>query len=236
MKAMKKYLIMIVLAVVAVSTATAQTDRDCIRHGNRQYADNKFAEAEVEYRKAIALNPRNPRAIYNLGCALQKQGRDSDAVRQYEQAVKLEPNKKVRSQAYYNMGVAKQRTKDYGSAIEAYKNCLRLNPSDNDARYNYVLCKRQQQQQQSGSNNKNKNSDKNKNNNDKNKNNNNDKQNKKNQNKDKQQQNQNQQDGDLSRQNAEQMLQAAMNQEKQTDAKLKQAMQQPQRQQLDKNW
>ncbi len=234
---MKRYIFIIILAITAVQCAVAQTDRDCIRRGNSLYASGRYAEAEVEYRKAIAANPRNPRALYNLGCALQKEKRDSDAIRQYEEASKIEPNKKVRSQAFYNMGVAFQMRKDYGHAIEAYKNCLRLNPDDNDARYNYVLCKQQQsKQQQNGSNNKNQdNKDKNKNKNDKNQQDKN--KNNKNQNKDNQQQNKdNQQNGDISRDNAEQMLQAAMNQEQETEAKLKQAMQQPSSRNLDKNW
>lgn len=239
---MRRYIFIILSLILAIQGISAQTDRDLIRQGNRLYAHSKFAEAEVAYRKAIALNPNNSRAIYNLGCALQRENRDSDAVRQYEQAVKMEPNATVRSQAYYNMGVAMQTMKDYGKAIEAYKNCLRLRPDDNDARYNYVLCKREQKQQQnqnSGQNNKNnndknKNKDKQNNNKDKNKQ---DKNKNSDQNKDKNQQNQAQpQNGEMSRENAEQLLQAAMNEENQTEAKLKKAMQQPSRRQLDKNW
>lgn len=225
---MRKYILVIILFVVAAVGGYGQTDRDLVRKGNKLYAVHKYAEAEVAYRKAIALSPQNSRAIYNLGCVLQKENRDSDAVRQYEQAVKLEPNENVRSQAYYNMGVALQQSKDYSKAIEAYKNCLRLNPSDNDARYNYVVCKRQQkqQQQQSGKNDKNNNNDKkqqNKNDKDKNQNN-------------KKQPDNSQQNGGMSKDNAEQLLQAAMNEERQTEAKLKKAMQQPSRQTLDKNW
>ena len=173
---MRRYLLFIIL-LMSVQLAFAQTDRDLIRQGNRLYAQHKYSEAEIAYRKAVAQNGNNSRALYNLGCALQKEHRDSDAIAQYELAVKTEPNSKVRSQAYYNMGVAFQTQKNYGQAIEAYKNCLRLNPGDNDARYNYVLCKRMQshQQKNNGSNNKN---NKDKNNKDKN-------QNKQDQNKDK---------------------------------------------------
>lgn len=234
---MKRYITVIVLLVSVLSGAWAQTDRDLIRQGNKLYAARKYAEAEVAYRKAIAQNPQNPRALYNLGCVLQKENRDSDAVKQYEQAVKLEPNKTVKSQSYYNMGVVYQTKKDFANAIEAYKNCLRLNPADNDARYNYVLCKRQQQQQQnSGSNNKD-NNDKNNKNNSKNS--------KKEEKKDSDQNKENskqqsdkgdQQNGEMSKDNAEQLLQAAMNEENETEAKLKKAMQQPSRRQLDKNW
>lgn len=40
----------------------------------------------------------------------------------------------------------------------------------------------------------------------------------------------------MSRENAEQLLNAAMQQEKETQQRLKKAMQQPQRRKLEKNW
>lgn len=238
----KRHVAVLLLLLLAIQGANAQTDRDLIRQGNRLYNVHKYAEAEIAYRKAIAANPSSSRALYNLGCALQKENRDSDAILQYEQAVKNEPNQKVRSQGYYNTGVAYQTMRNYDKAIEAYKNCLRLNPNDEDARYNYVLCKRQQKQQQqnNGSNNKNNNNDKNKDKDKKNQDKNKQDQNKdKNQNQKNNQQSHNQnqpQNGEMSKENAEQLLQAAMNEESQTEAKLKKAMQQPSRRQLDKNW
>lgn len=233
---MKRLVIVIISMIMVLMGAHAQSDRDLIRQGNHLYALHKYTEAEVAYRKAIALNPNNPRAIYNLGCALQKEKRDSDAIKQYTQSVKIEPNQNVRAQGYFNMGVAYQSLKDYAKAIEAYKNCLRLKPDDNDARYNYVLCKHMlKNQQNNGGGNKNdKNKDKDKN--DKNKQ---DKQNQQNkdkqQNKD-QQKNQQPQNGEISKENAEQMLQAAMNEEKATEAKLKKAMQQPSSSSHEQNW
>lgn len=138
------------------------------------------------------------------------------------------------------MGVAWQTLKNYDNAIEAYKNCLRLNPNHSNARYNYVLCKQMQkkQKQNGGKNgndkkNKNDNKDKDKN---KNKNGQNNNQNKNKNDNNQQQNNNQQQSGEMSKENAEQLLQAAMNEENQTEAKLKKAMQQPSNRNLDKNW
>ena len=105
-------------------------------------------------------------AHYNLGCALQKQKKDQQALAQYKQAAKTISGPKRQSQAYYNMGTVLQGQKEYAKAMEAYKNALRMNPQNERARYNYVQCKRllkQQQQQQ-------KNQKQNKNQKDKNKN------------------------------------------------------------------
>ena len=59
------------------STVSAQNDRSFIRQGNRLYQAHKWTAAEVQYRKAVAQNAHNPQAVYNLGCALMMQQKDS---------------------------------------------------------------------------------------------------------------------------------------------------------------
>ena len=84
---------MLVLVFSGVNTLWAQGDRQLVRQGNRLYRKQQFAKSEVEYRKAIARNAENSQAIYNLGCALMQQQKDSAAIVQYERAGKLETNK-----------------------------------------------------------------------------------------------------------------------------------------------
>ncbi len=207
----------------------AQADRQLIRSGNRYFRQQNYAKAETEYRKAVSVNGQNAQAVYNLGCALQAQQKDSAAIVQYQNAGKMETNKMRKAKAYHNIGYICQSRQMYREAIEAYKESLRNNPNDNETRYNYVLCKRLQKYQKQ--NNKN---DKSKQNKDKNK----DKQDKnKQQNKDqKQKQSPRQNQEQMSKDNAEQLLNAAIQEEKATQQRLKKAMQQPQRRQLQKNW
>ena len=143
----KKAAATMLMAVVAMATM-AQTDRQLVRQGNKQYRAGDFANAEVSYRKALEKNDRNPQALYNLGNSLLAQNKDSAAVAEFEKATKVETNELRKSQAFHNMGVICQRNKLFGEAIEAYKSSLRLNPHDNETRYNLELCKRQQKQQQ----------------------------------------------------------------------------------------
>ena len=125
----------------------AQSDRQLVRQGNKQFRAGNNAEAEVSYRKAVEKNQRNPQANYNLGNALMMQRKDSLAITQYEKAAKMETNPLRRAQAYHNMGVICQQHQMFGEAIEAYKEALRNNPADDETRYNLELCKRQQKQQ-----------------------------------------------------------------------------------------
>ena len=215
----------LLLLLLAATGAQAQTDRQLVRQGNKQFRLGNAAEAEVSYRKAVEKNQRNPQANYNLGNALMQQRKDSLAIMQYEKAAKLETNPLRRAQAYHNMGVICQQHQMFSEAIEAYKEALRNNPTDDQTRYNLALCKRQQQNQQ---------------------------QNQNQQNQDQQKKNQDQQQQDrqqkqdqqkpqpdrqqMSKENAEQLLNAAMQEEKQTQERMKKAQQQPQRRQLQKNW
>ena len=214
-----------------VSPVEAQTDRQLIRQGNRQFRQGNYPESEVLYRKAVEKNPRNPQAHFNLGNALLAQRKDSSAVSMFETAAKLESVPLRKAQAFHNMGVICQRNRMFGEAIEAYKEALRLNPTDDETRYNLALCKRQQKQQQQDQNNQNQQ------NQDKQQDQKKDEQQKQDeQNKDeKKDQQQQPQQPQMSRENAEQMLNAAMQEEKRTQERMKQ-QQQGGRRPLEKNW
>lgn len=214
--------ILYILLLTAVS-AQAQTDRQSIRNGNSFYHKKQWAQAEVEYRKALAKNAENPQALYNLGCALMMQQKDSAAIQQYQKAIQVETNKLRRSKASHNIGVICQNHKMYGDAIKAYQQSLRDNPSDDETRYNLALCKHLNKNNQQ---NQNKDQKQDKKQEEKEQNKNNDK------NKEQQQPPKEQ----ISKENAEQLLNAAIQNEKATQQRMKKAMQKPQKRNVEKNW
>ena len=215
-------------SVLSPLSSMAQTDRQYVRQGNKLFRSGDFPNAEVSYRKALEKNDRNAQALYNLGNSLLAQNKDSAAVVEFEKATKVESNELRKSQAYHNMGVICQRHQMFGEAIEAYKQSLRLNPHDDETRYNLELCKRQQKQQQQNQQNKD-----NKDNKDKDKQ---DQQKQEQQQQQQQKQEQQKQEPKMSKDNAEQLLNAAMQQEKQTQERMKKAQQRPQKRKLQKNW
>ena len=212
---MKRYFFLFVACLLSVATM-AQADRQFIRTGNRYYRLQNFAKAEAEYRKAVAVNGENAQALYNLGCALMMQQKDSIAVEQFQKAGSLEKSALRKAKVYHNIGVVCQAHRIYGDAIKAYEESLRNNPSDDETRYNLALCKRLQknqkknQQNQGGGNSKEKDKGKDSQKNDQ---------------KDK-----------MSKDNAEQLLNAAMQDEKNTQQRIKKAMQQPRSRKLQKAW
>ncbi len=236
---MKKYRLLYILTLLLTVTihVAAQEDRQFIREGNRLYRQQNYVKAETEYRKALAKNSRNTQAMYNLGCALMMQKKDSLGIKWLEQAAQEEKTPLRRAKAYHNMGVICQGHQLFSEAIEAYKSSLRLNPSDDETRYNLVLCKRQlknnpnQNKQNKNDNNKN-----NKNNKDKDKQKQQQQQDKDKNKQDKEDQKQQPPKEQMSKDNAEQLLNAAMQEEKSTQQRLKKAMQQPRAKTLEKNW
>ena len=214
----KKPMAMLLLLIVP-TLAFAQSDRHFIRTGNKLYRNQNYPKAEVEYRKAMSQNGSNAHAVYNLGNALMMQQKDSAAIVQLENAGKMEANKTRKAMAYHNIGTICQRHQLYGDAIKAYEEALRNNPNDNETRYNLALCKRlnknnkEQQKQQQQHQQK--------------------EQQKEQKQKEKQQPKPKEQ---MSKENAEQLLNAAIQDEKATQQRLKKATQQPSRRTVEKNW
>ena len=220
--------LLLIMLLLAFQNATAQTDRKLIRQGNRQFRNQHYEEAEATYRKASAANAQNPEAQYNLGCALMAQQKDSMAMKCFQNSAQLHTDKQRKAQAYHNMGVILQQKKQFGEAAEAYKAALRNNPKDNETRYNLALCLKQMKNQpkQNQNQKKDENKDKNK-----------DKEKEKNENKNQKDQKQPEEKPEqMSKENAEQLLNAAMQQEKATQQRMKKAQQQPSRKRHLQNW
>ena len=212
--------------------AFSQTDRDYIRRGNRLMRDSVYDKAQVEYQKAIERDNTNPISHFNLGNALLYQNKAEDAMKEYETAARLEKDKMRLAQIYHNMGVVLQSAKQFDKAVACYRNSLRNDPTNNETRYNYALSLFQLKKNQGGQDNQDQQKD------DKGQD------EKKEQEQQQQQQKQDKKDEQqqqpqpeqMSRENAEQMLNAAMQDEKATQEKIQKAQQKRQQKQLQKQW
>lgn len=212
--------------------AFSQTDRDYIRRGNRLMRDSVYDKAQVEYQKAIEKDNTNPISHYNLGNALLYQNKAEDAMKEYETAARLEKDKTRLAQIYHNMGVVLQSAKQFDKAVACYRNSLRNDPTNDETRYNYALALFQLKKNQGGQDNQDQQKDDK--GQDEKKEQEQQQQQQKQDKKDEQQQ-QPQQD-QMSRENAEQMLNAAMQDEKATQEKIQKAQQKRQQKQLQKQW
>ena len=233
--------------------ATVKKERNAINSGNKLYNDKKYAEAEVQYRKALEANPNSEIAQFNLASSLIKQDKPQPTMQQgggeqqlsepMQEAVGLlqkladtSTSKKLAGKASYDLGNIAYHQQNFAEAINHYKQALRKNPDNNDARYNLRLAqlKKQQQDQNKDKNNQDKNKDNKDQNKDKNQDQNKDKdkqnQDKKDQNKQDQQKQQQQQPKDgISKQNMDRILQTMQDKERETQKKMNQQKAQMQR-------
>jgi flagellar biosynthesis GTPase FlhF len=260
---LRKIFLPIFLCVGLASTAQTMTEKDYIRSGNRHYADSLFEKAEVDYRKALELNPSSTIALYNLGNALmgqiaQNPSKGGEALSQYTTAAKFETDKTRLAQIYHNIGVLMYAAQKYGESVAAYKESLRNNPTDHETRYNLAKAmhmnkqqqqdqqqqdeqqdqqqqdqQQQEQQQQQQQNQQQQQQEQQQQ----------EQQNQEQQQQDQQQQNQDQQqqeaqqnDEQISKENAEQILNALMQDEKELQEKQQKMIQQQQGKTLDKDW
>ena len=233
---MKKCYILSLLLCVGAGQALAQekTDRDYLRSGNKLYNDSLFIKAEVDYRKALELNPKSTDAMFNLANALLMQQKAKEAMEQYESVSKIEKDKEKLAQIYHNMGVILKSSKQLPQCIEAYKESLRNNPKDDETRYNLALAQKQLKDQQQDQQNQDQQQQQQE-----------QKEEKQDQNKDQQeqdqkdqQQNQQQQQqnkNEMSKENAQQLLNAVMQDEKNVQDKVKKQIQ-IQGKKLEKDW
>ncbi len=219
----------------------AQADKKYIRQGNRDYGKSNFAESEISYRKAIDDNKKSPEAVFNIGDALYKQNKYEDAGKQFIENINLNDDKDKKSAGYYNLGNSLLQAKKIEESIEAYKNSLKLNPGSKEAKYNLAyaqdLLQQQQQQQQEQNNKDNKDQDKEENKKDQQKQDDKNQEQQKDQNnKEQQDKQQQQQEQGISKDDAQRLLNALANDEKNVQEKVKLAKAAKAKVKTVKNW
>jgi tetratricopeptide (TPR) repeat protein len=246
MKGMQKIVIWAMAFTVCSGVTFAQkAERKNVREGNKLYKNEKFTESEIAYRKSLDVNPNSFEGTFNLGDALYKQEKYPEAAEQYQlilgQGEKLlqdDPANAARlSQVLHNLGNIGMKNKDYAKSIEAYKQSLRLNPGDDETRYNLALAQKLLQNQE--------NEDQSKDDQDKDQEQDEDKKEEEQEQKPQQQddkkenktQEEQQQNEQMSQDNAQQILDAFLQDEKDTQEKVKKAQaEQRQRRKTDKEW
>ena len=238
----RRTIMIAIVALLGYLPATAQISqhqqvRKLVRQGNREYRKNKRNESSVTYMKALRIDSTYAPAVYNYATSQfpQQWQKVEDKsrggmIQTLARAAHLEQNPIRKAQAMHNVGVLYQGAGELGMAIDAYKEALRNNPNDDESRYNLAVCKKQQKDQPQDQNQQGQNKDENGEQQKQ------DQQQQQNQQQQDKQDQQQQQEPPMSKENAEQLLQAAMQQEKKTQDRLKEAQKQPQRRQIEKNW
>ncbi len=140
----------ILFILISGSKLHAQQGNGEVREGNKEYKNGKYSMAENNYRRSVEKDPKSYAGNFNLGNALYQQKKYEDAAKQYMQSAGVNSDKKDQSGSYFNMGNAFLKAEKYKESIEAYKMALRQDPKDENARYNlaYALSKLKKEEEQ----------------------------------------------------------------------------------------
>lgn len=245
-----KRLMILILALASAVTVSAQTDRKEVRAGNKAFRKGDFRKSEIDYRKAVLKDSLSVAAQYNLASSLYRQDDyegAQKALSSIAETVSGIETAGTKADFYFNQGDVALAQKDYASAVKSFRQSLLLRPDDMDAKENYIYAKemlRQSQDNQSQDNqggqdgDNSQNQDNQNNNQDNNQQQNNDNQQQNNQNQQNpQDQNNAAAEGNISRQQARQMLNAIQTKEKETQDKVKkEKAEMLKSRQKEKNW
>ncbi len=211
-----------------------QPEKTQTRSGNKKFESANYTEAETDYKKALDLKNNMPEATFNLADAVYNQKRYDDAQKQFQLSAQTNTDAGVKAKAYHNIGNTFLEQKKWDEAVKAYKSALKINPADADSKYNlaYANAMLQNNKGSGGQNNKDQN-EKDKNDQQENKDQqsqNKDENQKQDQKQDQQannqdEKNQQQKQGQqpkLSKEDADKLLAALMNEEEKTTQKMQQ--------------
>lgn len=115
--------------------------KNFLSEAQQSLQEEKFIDAEADFRQAISLNPKSETAKYNLGTAYYGKEKNAEAMLRFKQAATTANSKADKHKAFHNLGNTYMNEKKYTEAVESYKNALRNNPNDDQTRYNLALAK-----------------------------------------------------------------------------------------------
>ena len=151
-KEIKTILFLFSLMAIYSPSILSQSLRGLVNDGVDQYKEGNFSDAEVNFKKGTDKAPDSFEAEFNLGDAYFKQQRYDEAIKSYQSSLAMARNDTEKSKVHYNVGNSLLKSQKIEESIEEYKKSLKLNPNDQEAKYNlsYALemLKNQQQQDQ----------------------------------------------------------------------------------------
>lgn len=124
------------------------------RRGNALYARGQYEAAAAAYQQGLdATGPGGAlrAALWNnLGAARYRQGQAAEARAAFEQSLAAAATAAEAARAAYNAGNAAYAAQDLNAALAFYRQALRIDPTHQDAKFNYefVLRRRPPPQQQ----------------------------------------------------------------------------------------
>lgn len=139
----------------------AQEERKLIRKGNEEYEKQNYAGSEAQFKAAVQKNNKSFEAQFNYADALYKLEKHDEALAAFQALAAKESDKLRLAAINHNIGnchlalANKQQDNtnnqnngaSLDNAISSYKQSLRKNPMDNETRYNLIAAEKMKEDQ-----------------------------------------------------------------------------------------
>lgn len=230
--------LLLILLCIIPSALPAQSPNALIKDGYKLYAKGEFEKAYDKFSSASKQDPDNFKAYFNMGDSFYELDSADVAETHFQSALYRAELKEDRAKIHHNLGNIYFDKKDYEKSVESYKQSLLNNPYDEETRYNlaYALQMMKEQENKQG---KDKNDQEKK---DQEKQENKDKEKQQDPNKKDQQEKQDQQQqsepqkAEISEKQAERILKALENEEKEVQEKVNKKKYKVDTRKKDKDW
>lgn len=133
---MKIQVTILLILISGYSFSQSPEVEKAIQAGNDFYKQQQYGQAAAEYKKALAIEPGNSKAKFNLANTIAKQQKPDEAIKSFTEISDNTKETDLKSKAFYNKGAVLSQQKKLEESIDAYKNALRQNPDDKEAREN----------------------------------------------------------------------------------------------------
>ena len=142
-----KYLFLIFIYLTLLASGISADDfTDLVGKGNSAVKEGDYKKALDYYHQAEVERPETPELEYNIAGALYHEEKYEEAVDKFQRSLVIEDVDKEAS-AHYNLGNVYYRMGDYQNAIQSYQRSLELTPEDIDAKYNLELARKMLKEQ-----------------------------------------------------------------------------------------
>lgn len=150
-----KLIYILCLTAFAYGSSSAQWIKSDVRRAGKLYKKGNYAAASAEYRRAMLKDSLYAKANFGLANSAYQEGH-YDQAKSYLERLTGNEQLPQRQQAdvLHNLGNVAMKQKDYRAAVEAYEEALIRNPQNEGTRYNLVLAQRLLKQQEQQKDNK----------------------------------------------------------------------------------
>ncbi|HUX20231.1 MAG TPA: tetratricopeptide repeat protein [Spirochaetia bacterium] len=156
MKGTKVGVLFVLLGFSVVGGLFASGVAEQIGAGGKAYSQERFAQAESDFKSALKREPASAAAAYDLGTAQYRQGNYPAALKSFRRAATADTaSPSLQAKASYDQGKALAKLgdaaaarspatamSDYQKGVESFQRSLQINPSNPNAGFNIEALRR----------------------------------------------------------------------------------------------